>query len=69
MVHPPVTKCSLRVELTPATPLQLTLTWGCGGTLQSAPDVTGPWSDFDGVTSPYVTAVGEARRYYRVRIP
>jgi hypothetical protein len=31
----------------------LTLAWTGGGTLQSAPAVTGPWQDVPGATSPY----------------
>lgn len=47
---------------------QLVLTW-TGGVLQSAPNVTGPYSDMTGVTSPYTNAPSAAQRFYRVRIP
>ncbi len=43
------------------------LNWNCGGTLQSADDVTGPWTDVLGATSPYAVATSAARRFYRVR--
>jgi hypothetical protein len=41
--------------------------WTCGGTLQSADDVTGPWTDVPGATSPYAVAVSAARKFYRVQ--
>ena len=41
--------------------------WNCGGTLQSADDVTGPWTDIPGATSPYAVATSAARKFYRVR--
>ena len=39
------------------------------GTLQSAGQVTGPYSDVTGATWLYTDAVGEAQQFYRVRIP
>jgi hypothetical protein len=41
--------------------------WSCAGTLQSADDVTGPWTDVPGATSPYAVATSAARKFYRVR--
>jgi hypothetical protein len=43
------------------------LTWGCGGTLQSADDPGGPWTDVPGATSPYATPTTAAKKFYRVR--
>jgi hypothetical protein len=41
--------------------------WNCGGTLQAADDLTGPWTDIPGATSPYAVATSAARKFYRVR--
>ena len=43
------------------------VTWSCGGTLQVADDLNGPWVDVPGATSPYAAAVGSANKFYRVR--
>jgi hypothetical protein len=40
--------------------------WVCG-TLQQAPDVTGPWEDVPGAASPYYAPVSDPRRFYRIR--
>jgi len=42
------------------------VSWPGGGTLQSAPEAIGPWTDITGATSPYVTPAREARAFYRV---
>lgn len=42
------------------------LTWP-GGTLESAPEVTGPWSVVQSATSPYSVTPSAARQFYRVR--
>jgi len=42
------------------------VTWGCG-ILQGADDVTGPWSDISGATSPYCVPSDRARKVYRTR--
>ncbi|MGC8990181.1 MAG: hypothetical protein ACP5MD_08680, partial [Verrucomicrobiia bacterium] len=42
------------------------LTWS-GGTLESAPEVTGPWSVVQAATSPYSLTPSAARQFYRVR--
>ncbi len=43
------------------------VTWSCGGILQVADDLNGPWADVPGATSPYAAAVGSANKFYRVR--
>ena len=45
---------------------QITVSWD-GGTLESAPAVTGPWTPVSGATSPYTTPATEAARFYRAR--
>lgn len=40
-----------------------------GGVLQSAPNVTGPYTDMTGATSPYTNTPSAAQQFYRVRIP
>lgn len=47
--------------------LDVTLTWEGGGTLQVANDVTGPWVDVTGATSPLKTTADQARRFARVK--
>ncbi|HWI55761.1 MAG TPA: DUF2341 domain-containing protein, partial [Bacillota bacterium] len=46
---------------------QLVLTWTTG-TLQSAPSVTGPYTDMTGAFSPYAVVPSSAQRYFRVRV-
>lgn len=46
---------------------QLVLTWAVG-TLQSAPNVTGPYTDMTGVASPYTLVPSSAQQYFRVRV-
>jgi hypothetical protein len=43
------------------------VTWGGGGTLQSAAEVTGPWNNVPNASSPYRTAAGGDRQFFRVR--
>jgi len=43
------------------------LEWTGGGTLQSATNVTGPYADVAGATSPYSAPATEAQQYFRVR--
>lgn len=45
----------------------LTLEWTGGGTLQTAPAVTGPWTDVAGATSPYSTPANAAAAFYQVK--
>jgi hypothetical protein len=46
---------------------QVVLTWTVG-TLQSAPSVTGPYTDMTGVPSPYTLAPSNAQQYFRVKV-
>ncbi len=46
---------------------QLVLTWTTG-TLQSAPAITGPYSDIMGATSPYTLVPSIAQQYFRVKV-
>ena len=43
------------------------ISWSCGGTLQYADDLTGPWFDIPGATSPYSVATTAAKKFYRTR--
>jgi hypothetical protein len=43
------------------------ITWNCGGVLQSADNLIGPWTDIPGATSPYAVATSAAHKFYRVR--
>ena len=43
------------------------VSWTCGGTLQYADDLTGPWFDIPTATSPYCVAATAAKKFYRVR--
>lgn len=45
----------------------LVLTWTGGGTLQSADDITGPWTDVAGATSPRTVPITGARKFYRLK--
>jgi len=47
---------------------QLGLTWATG-TLQSAPTVTGPFTDMTGAVSPYLIVPSAAQQYFRIKIP
>jgi hypothetical protein len=44
----------------------VTVEWKCG-ILQSAPEVTGPYTDVPGATSPYTVDVADRHRYFRTR--
>jgi hypothetical protein len=47
-----------------------TLTWTGGGTLQSAPTVTGQWTNVAGAASPYTTpAPVTGIEFFRVTVP
>ncbi len=41
--------------------------WTGGGTLQSAPSVTGPWSEATGASSPHRVTPGNPQQFYRIR--
>jgi uncharacterized repeat protein (TIGR02543 family) len=45
---------------------QMRIEW-LGGTLQTATDLAGPWSDIPGATSPYLAPVVSPKRFFRVR--
>ncbi len=47
----------------------VTISWAptaAGQKLQSAPDVTGPWTEVAGATSPYTTAATAGKAFYRI---
>jgi len=64
-VLPPA--CPLRIELTQLSPPRVTLTWDCDGTLQSAPDLAGPWTGVAGAVSPYETDAAGPQTFYRLK--
>lgn len=39
-----------------------------GGTLQSATNVAGPWTDVDGATSPRTNSTSGAQEFFRVKL-
>jgi hypothetical protein len=45
----------------------LILAWPGNPTLESAPDVTGPWTNVPGATSPYTVPPGAPRAFFRLR--
>lgn len=46
---------------------QLMLTW-TSGTLQSAPAVTGPYTDVPGASSPYMLAPSNGQQFFRIKV-
>lgn len=46
---------------------QLVLTW-TGGTLQSAPAITGPYADVTGASSPFTNAPNSPQQFFRVQV-
>jgi hypothetical protein len=40
-----------------------------GAILQSAPEITGPWTDVSGAASPYLLPTDKPRCFYRVYVP
>jgi hypothetical protein len=46
---------------------QIQLQWAGGGTLQTATNVLGPWSDAAGVVSPYLQPATNPAQFYRVK--
>jgi hypothetical protein len=46
----------------------LIFTWNAGAYLQSADNITGPWTDIRTAKSPFTVAPTAARKFYRVRI-
>ena len=47
----------------------LNISWAGGGVLQYADEITGPWNDIEGATSPYQAPTTAPQRFYRVRLP
>lgn len=45
----------------------LLISWSGSGTLQSAPDLNGIWTDLNDLTSPAKVTIGEARQFYRLK--
>lgn len=46
---------------------KIVLTWTGGGTLQSAAEVTGAWTDVAGLASPATITISDPRRFYRIK--
>lgn len=46
---------------------QIQIQWAGGGTLQTASNVVGPWSDVSGVVSPYLHATTNSAQFFRVK--
>jgi hypothetical protein len=47
-------------------PGRVVISWSGGGTLESAPAITGPWNSVQGARNPYVTGTGQ-QQFFRVR--
>lgn len=62
----PNAACELRIALTQLSPPEVTLTWHCSATLQSAENVDGPWVSIPGATSPYPTPASVPQRFFRL---
>jgi hypothetical protein len=62
---------AVQLQFLPATVSggQITLNWTGSGALESAPAITGPWTEVQGATTPYSEAVVPGRRFYRLRSP
>jgi len=43
------------------------LSWDGSGLLQTAGELSGPWTDLTGATSPYSTALGGTQQFYRLQ--
>lgn len=65
-VRPPTTECVLQVAASSASPPMLTLTWDCGGILQGASDLNGPWIDISDAASPYQLPADGPLQFFRV---
>lgn len=61
------TELSLGIGVLPEAEVEIR--WGGRGVLQSAPSVTGPWTDIRDAESPLIVRVGERMLFYRVFIP
>ena len=64
-------QCSFKVIVRVGSELAIAraviITWTCGGTLQYADDLAGPWFDLPSATSPYCVAATAAKKFYRTR--
>ena len=62
--------CSFKVTVGTGAQLSIEpaviIRWNCPGTLQSADDIAGPWTDVPGATSPYCVAANLKQKFYRV---
>jgi hypothetical protein len=47
---------------------QLKIEWSGGVPLQSADNITGPWADVVGATSPYPVSVNAQKKFYRPKL-
>jgi len=62
--NPPVRLTSVRSNA------NVVISWTGSGTLQAATNLTGPWSNIAGATSPYSATPSTApRRFFRVLLP
>lgn len=48
---------------------QTLVSWESAGVLQSAPEVTGPWTDVQGAWDPCLVTPTQASAFYRLRAP
>jgi hypothetical protein len=65
-VRGPNQDCVLRIALTQISPPEVTLTWNCLATLQSADTVEGPWTSLGGVTSPHPVPANGPQKFFRL---
>jgi hypothetical protein len=62
------TDLQMQFNFTSAPGSALVLTWGdSSAILQSAPTVTGPWTDLTGTTSPYTVVPAASQQFFRFR--
>jgi hypothetical protein len=65
-VRGPIEDCVLHIALTQISPPEVTLTWDCVATLQSADTVDGPWTSLVGTNSPYTRPAGGPHKFFRL---
>jgi hypothetical protein len=61
---PPVTPGKLNIQNVSGS---IQLSWTSIGTLQAAPLVTGPWSDFPNQSNPQTLSITNAAQFFRLR--
>jgi hypothetical protein len=66
IVRGPNEDCVLHIALTQVSPPEVTLTWDCVATLQSAETLDGQWTSLDGVTSPHVRPADGTQKFFRL---